>query len=584
MRQASQPIVIAKHPSNENINNDTSSSLRSNESDRNESPLHSYHEEDNDWGHNVDAIEESAISCDMDPLLPANTLNRNPFLAGDGTFDALNSSMDGLTVGSLPSSRRERRMMVSTGIHEIYSGVVGSGHNNLAHHRHHRGSASRGHRGHTTNSHHRNNMHTTDPDQFSRSMPVPRAPFLSSRRDRKICERLSSIPQMDLPGSVTESNETQSMQYGSLRESKFHAIPHSLPHHSSGQSYGRVRFAQKPETGSFSNHRNDDFLLSSYSASHSNQFSQSVPGPGYFHGDNIHKDNFNLNNHQQPTTLIDNGNAFATNNTPKVNLDHRNNSVSGLTSLLDGMLSDNTDANKTPHTNPSTLSTDSNRVIDPIDKTLHTSNQSYLHPNIDHGGIRSSFEESSKSEQHISSSQYQSSHNNTIHSSSYTVHHDREIQCKPGNSYNGLSPLSLKNTNDPSSTPTFHREIMAENTHAGEEIISTSLTGLEILESSRRSPGGLGIHLTPAEKESVFQRARSLSNDGTGLLDDVGMSPPQKQTIHAHHHHTSYHPQSFNATHSPSNSHGDGSNLYDDRPLSPNNPDAVEAFAFDMDE
>ena len=101
---------------------------------------------------------------------------RSNFLSGN-SFDALNSTMEGLAVGSLPSSRRERRMLVSTGGHEaMYNGSSGSyGHGHLGQ-RPGRNGGGGGVGGAANMAH---------------SMPIPSAPFLSSRRDREIGARLS---------------------------------------------------------------------------------------------------------------------------------------------------------------------------------------------------------------------------------------------------------------------------------------------------------------------------------------------------------------------------------------------------------
>jgi len=62
-------------------------------------------------------------------------------------------------------------------------------------------------------------------EMLATSMPVPHAPFLSSRRDYESGNTLlSSIPAINLTMSAAESRESDSMTYGSLRESTFTRI------------------------------------------------------------------------------------------------------------------------------------------------------------------------------------------------------------------------------------------------------------------------------------------------------------------------------------------------------------------------
>ena len=86
----------------------------------------------------------------------------------DDEFDERN---DDITVGSLPGSRRSRRMMVSSGGNELY-GSLG------AHHR----------------LYYRSRIDDDDlsgTHYMARSLPVPRAPYLHSRSDNEIDKRLS---------------------------------------------------------------------------------------------------------------------------------------------------------------------------------------------------------------------------------------------------------------------------------------------------------------------------------------------------------------------------------------------------------
>lgn len=68
---------------------------------------------------------------------------------------------------------------------------------------------------------HRPNATATATRQFigSSSLPPPRAPFLSSRGGAE--DRLSTMPEVTLPESAMASSTDNSIQYGSLRESRF---------------------------------------------------------------------------------------------------------------------------------------------------------------------------------------------------------------------------------------------------------------------------------------------------------------------------------------------------------------------------
>lgn len=80
-------------------------------------------------------------------------------------YSNLTSTFNNLTVGSLPNSRRGTRLLVRDGGQSGASGGI------------QKGAFLR-----------RNENYTSD---ISRSLPVPRAPFLHSRADRDSGERLS---------------------------------------------------------------------------------------------------------------------------------------------------------------------------------------------------------------------------------------------------------------------------------------------------------------------------------------------------------------------------------------------------------
>ena len=80
---------------------------------------------------------------------------------------------DDMTVGSLPGSHIPRRMMVTSGGNELY-GSLGD------------------HHGMLYRSHGRNDDDDLSGTHYmARSLPVPRAPYLHSRRDNEIENRLS---------------------------------------------------------------------------------------------------------------------------------------------------------------------------------------------------------------------------------------------------------------------------------------------------------------------------------------------------------------------------------------------------------
>mmetsp|Transcript_16807 Transcript_16807/g.25235 ORF Transcript_16807/g.25235 Transcript_16807/m.25235 type:complete len:462 (+) Transcript_16807:117-1502(+) len=148
----------------------------------------------------------------------------------------LSSSFANVTVGSLPSSRRERRYMVSHGNNERLGVSAGVGVGGI-------------------------NVTSTgkNTNDLSRSMPVPHAPFFSSKRDLNSRARLSRIPSMQLPESVTDVSEASSMPYGSLNESQFrlpssaNSNPGSIPYANSNASgdngNGNVASSYNPSAG-----------------------------------------------------------------------------------------------------------------------------------------------------------------------------------------------------------------------------------------------------------------------------------------------------------------------------------------------
>lgn len=158
----------------------------------------------------------------------------------------LGVKFNNLTVGSLPSIRRERRLIVSSGNHEFMSngvvnntgqrspsvhgrrrnsgvGLVGIG-GGLASRR--ASSRSRRRKQHSDSS----LIHQMQLMANPSSLPVPSAPFLASRNDQASDDRFSRIPNIALPESASESFSSKSVPYGSLNESKFR-FPNGSSYH-----------------------------------------------------------------------------------------------------------------------------------------------------------------------------------------------------------------------------------------------------------------------------------------------------------------------------------------------------------------
>lgn len=131
---------------------------------------------------------------------------RKGFIVGKNRCDELNSEMGGMTVGSLPCVRRGRRSVVSSCGNEIlYGGHAGHRNGNLW----------------TQNQRQGKGRPNREMEMLATSMPVPHAPYLSSRRDYESSNKLSSFPAINLTMSAAGSIEPESMTYGSLRESIF---------------------------------------------------------------------------------------------------------------------------------------------------------------------------------------------------------------------------------------------------------------------------------------------------------------------------------------------------------------------------
>ena len=113
--------------------------------------------------------------------------------------DDLDVEFNNLTVGSLPSIRRERRLIVSSGNHEFISnGATNAGQRSPSlYRRRHSGTSFRGAINALNNSNNSNRRRQhSDSSAVHRmaiasSMPVPSAPFLASRNDQASGDRLS---------------------------------------------------------------------------------------------------------------------------------------------------------------------------------------------------------------------------------------------------------------------------------------------------------------------------------------------------------------------------------------------------------
>jgi len=144
-------------------------------------------------------LGDSAYSSSDEIMLDGHTDGENRFIIGNNRCDDLNSGVGGMTIGSLPSVRRGRRSVVTSGGNEMMFGSIGNRW--------------------TQNQQQYNDR--PNREMLASSMPVPHAPFLSSRRDYEIGNNISSIPSINLTRSAAESIETDSVPYGSLRESAF---------------------------------------------------------------------------------------------------------------------------------------------------------------------------------------------------------------------------------------------------------------------------------------------------------------------------------------------------------------------------
>lgn len=441
-----------------------------------------------------DQSSSSSIASDQDTLGIGN--GRNAPLRQEN-FESLNSSLEGLHVGSLPCSRRHRRMMISTGGNEVLSFV---GQNNHYYSRDTRPGRRR-------------------KDDMTMAQSMPNAPFLRSRKDYDNSERLSRMPSMNLPESASETVEANATTYGSLRESHFNLIDMRK------------------------NNTNNDFKVSNGGGNNLIDGRGSLPTPGGF---NYHQDRQQIASsykgnpqmsfsHQPLSSSYLNAQRFNTN----IQRNYERNDEPGAKnkSVLASLLGDTTTTKTPPSSN--------DRATGGIGSLVHSDSVS------NHTPLRNGLQNDGRG------SKMSSPHSNRNEGQLV----DQQQQDVMGSSHNELSAMKP----------------------------SRSLTGLDILSSSRQSPGGLGITLTPEEKESAIHRARSMSGDGSMFIlpTSSSQSPNNYSQSRSPMPHllapknlllggTSNSKSSLNSMNS-----GDGYSSRRNRPPSPP-PDTFSAFDLDM--
>lgn len=147
---------------------------------------------DNNYQHDNHYVEDEEEEYESSTMQQQHAIDshhriidhNHVFTSSTTWMDDLHNSSNQLTVGSLPSSRRERRFLVSHGKQErLHDGSVVPNHYSGA-----RRMGSRHGHGHGHGFGHDGIGGGYD---LSKSMPVPRAPFLASRKDGDVGERMS---------------------------------------------------------------------------------------------------------------------------------------------------------------------------------------------------------------------------------------------------------------------------------------------------------------------------------------------------------------------------------------------------------
>lgn len=474
---------------------------------RSTQPNRQHHQNDDQSGCSSAISDEDTLPRDI-----ANRNARNVPLRQEN-FEALNSSMEGLTVGSLPSSRRQRRMMISTGGNEVLSSVGLHHHNN----------------GNNYSRDMRLGTGRRKKDDMIMAQSMPNAPFLQSRKDYDNKERLSQMPKMNLPESASETVESQASTYGSLRESHFNLLDdrHSRDNTTTSKGGGGgIGMSLGNENGSL-------YTRGLYGNNSNN---------GHQGGQSFHGQQSQVSFSHQPTSL-QNGYLHNTRQNDNIHQSNEGNGKSSvknrsnLASLLgDSGMKNSSSSNSITTGGIGSLVHSNLRTTEPMQPNDHRNDIS--------GRIMISSPFNNRNEGQL-------------------VDHQREVL---GSSFKDESAMKP----------------------------STSLTGLDILSSSRQSPGGLGITLTPEEKESAIHRARSMSGDGSMFL-----LPSSSESPHNHYSQSKsplphllapkslalggpsqqQHSKSFNSLNS-ADGYSSRRNLH--RPSSPP-PDTFGAFDLDMD-
>mmetsp|Transcript_887 Transcript_887/g.1324 ORF Transcript_887/g.1324 Transcript_887/m.1324 type:complete len:463 (-) Transcript_887:507-1895(-) len=390
---------------------------------------------------------------------------------GLGSFTGPNDTPPGgLTVGSLPSHHRRHRHIGS-------AGMGGGGGSSMA-----------------------------------RSMPAPRAPFLSAREDPT--DGLSNMPLMTLPESAEDGmGESSSVQYGSLRESRFQRFPshkrtNPQPHHQN------VRFAGGlPTSGNNSDTDDGDNggggLASSYSADSSAFYPQSLPAYMDAERDMVQR------RWQQSSSKPGGG-------------------IGGGIGATLG------EAKPVPHSTIGALSAQLGGIG--VSSAVSVGDKGG-------GGIGSVVQ---------SSSDYMMAGGREEYNVRGTMDYDGNILQRTGSGI-GLGDHGLDATDE-------------KLDDCGES--PGSLTGLGVLQASRQSPGGLGLRLSDSEIEGIHESAnraaRALSDAEVDTTGVMGV----RQEPYSYDRGPCGGGLSDGLMIDPTN---------DDRPISPNNPDALGAFEFDLD-
>ena len=388
----------------------------------------------------------------------------------------------------------------------------------------------------------------------------------------------NSMPIMDLPESAKEYNDPYKggphiIPYGSLRESRFH----QRRIHNSPQQLQRMNTNNGFET----NPEDDPKLAGSYSRSYSDDsyFPQSMP-VNKFERNIIQKrwEKYNQSDDTEPTTTHD-SNYLETNVT-----------TSGIQKLLEGS-SENNQSNKP-------ISNLSSQLEDSRNAEFNDSNISELGKSIEVSSLAKNDNDrlNKNNSSYVSGLGRSLQDSNTQITSSHQVSHDDSFALSHDTSSTNPQFVHAR----PSTPNSLH---LAPECNDSDNQLSSSLTGLDILEFAKKSPGGLSVDLTKEEKDSLLGRARTYSDDGSKIINSANNNnglgtrfthTPPKHLI-ANEGSMQMNPPkllppmnlggpqllSQNAHHNVYNAVYEG---YSNESLSPQNPDTEGAFDLDFDE